>query len=204
MYYDLAVNFTAHAPPPGHATVEDVIEFQQRENRLFELVDGTLVKKAMGYRESALAIWLIEFLAPFVRRNDLGIVTGEAGMMQLFSGLVRIPDIAFVSWERLPNERMPTEPVPNLVPDLAVEVLSAANTMGEMARKRHEYFAAGVRLLWLIDPATRTIAVYNSADKCSVLTELDTLIGGEVLPGFTLPLSDLFAELDRTRRKLGR
>src|SRR4029453_3829595 len=110
------------------------------------LVDGVLVEKAMGLRESYLAIVLSTILWNFVQLRNLGVVTGEAGMMRLMAGLVRIPDVAFISWTRLPHQCVPTEPVPDLAPDLAVEVLSAGNTSGEMARKRQEYFAAGVHL----------------------------------------------------------
>ena len=72
--------------------------------------------------------------------------------LRLFPGLVRIPDIAFVSWARIPGGRMPKEPIPDLVPDLAVEVLSPSNTPREMALKRRHYFEAGVRLVWIVDP----------------------------------------------------
>jgi hypothetical protein len=82
-----------------------------------------------------------------------------------------------------------------LVPDLAVEVLSPSNTEAEMARKRQEYFAAGVRLVWMVDPDARTVTVYTAPDQSTVLGEVDTLSGDPVLPGFTLPLRDLFAEL---------
>ena len=57
----------------------------------------------------------------FVQLHNLGLVTGEAGMMRLMAGLVRIPDVAFISWTRLPHQCVPTEPVPDLAPDLAVE-----------------------------------------------------------------------------------
>ena len=112
-------------------------------------------------------------------------------------GLVRLPDVAFVSWDRLPERRVPDEPIPNVVPDLAVEVLSASNTAKEMARKRGEYFRAGVRLVWEIDPRARTARVYTSESSFTDLAVNDTLDGGTVLPGFTLPLAQLFAELDR-------
>src|SRR5688572_33054470 len=109
--------------------------------------------------------------------------------MELFAGLVRIPDVAFVSWARVPGGRVPAEPVPHLAPDLAVEVLSESNTPREMARKRREYFRATVRLVWEVDPRVRTVAVYVSdAAPLLVLTADDTLDGREVLPGFTLPL----------------
>ena len=184
-------------PPPGTVTEKDVLEVAAYENRLCELVDGVLVEKAMGWRESLLASVLITILSNFVRPRNLGLVTGEAGMVRLASGLVRMPDVAFVSWDRLPNRRVPSDPIPALAPDLAVEVLSAGNASGEMARKRQEYFAAGVRLVWLVDPEARTVEVYTDPAQSTVRHEVDTLDGGGVLPGFTLPLRELLAELDR-------
>jgi len=184
-------------PPPGSATVEDVVEIRNRERLLCELVDGTLVEKGMGYRQSVLALALASILRSFVIPRNLGIVTGESGMMRLFAGLVRIPDVAFVSWDRVPGRRVPTEPVPSLAPDLAVEVLSESNTPAEMARKRREYFQAGVTLVWIVDPDPRTVAVYTSPTEFVTLRESDILDGGSVLPGFVLPLDQLFAELDR-------
>jgi Uma2 family endonuclease len=112
-------------------------------------------------------------------------------------GLVRLPDVGFVSWDRLPGRRVPDEPIPNVVPDLAVEVLSPSNTAREMSRKRGEYFRAGVRLVWEIDPRTRTARVYTSETVFTDLTAGDELDGDPVLPGFRLPLAVLFAELDR-------
>ena len=194
---DIAPERVRLRPPPGTATEKDVLEVHSRAGRLCELVDGVLVEKAMGFRESFLAIALSAILWGFVKPRRLGVVTGEAGMMRLASGLVRIPDVAFVSWERFPDRRLPTEPIPDLAPDLAVEVLSPSNTPGEMARKRQEYFAAGVRLVWLVDAATRTVEVYTAPEASTHLREQDTLDGGVVLPGFTLPLQELFAELDR-------
>lgn len=184
-------------PLPGTATEQDILDLQAREGRLYELVDYVLVEKAMGFRESCLAAALITILWGFVRPRNLGLVAGEGGMMRLAPGLVRIPDVAFVSWERLPGRRMPTEPVPGLVPDLAVEVLSASNTPGEMERKRREYFTAGVRLVWFIDPEARTVAVFTDPEQCIVLSEDQILEGEPALPAFTLPLHELFAELDR-------
>lgn len=81
--------------------------------------------------------------------------------------------------------------------NLAAEVLSPGNTPAEMARKRQEYFGAGVVLLWEVDPVARTVAVYAAPDQPTILGEADTLDGGAVLPEFTLPLRELFAELDR-------
>ncbi len=184
-------------PAPGMATEQDVLDVQTREGRLCELVEQTLVEKAMGFRESWLASLLIQALLNFVQPRQLGLVTGEAGMIRLASGLVRIPDVAYIAWERLPNRRLPVEPVPGLVPNLVVEVLSRGNTASEMARKRREYFAAGVQLMWLISPENRTVEVYTAADQSTLLDEHQTLDGGVVLPGFTLSLHELFTNFDQ-------
>jgi Uma2 family endonuclease len=181
-------------PVPGTGTVDDLLK---PGNYGCELVDGILVEKAVGVRESLLAMWLGKFLLDFVVPRNLGMVTGEQGLLELADGLVRGPDVAFISWDRTADRRQPTNPIPQLVADLAVEVLSLSNTAGEMARKRDEYFRAGVRLVWEIDPRARTVRAYTAADQFRDLTAADTLSGDPVLPGFTLPLADLFAELDR-------
>jgi Uma2 family endonuclease len=184
-------------PLPGTAIEQDVLDVERRENRLCELVDGVLVEKAMGIRESILACALIQVVRAFVQPRNLGLVTGEGGMMRMSSGLVRIPDVAFVSWSRLPGRRIPSAPIPHLAPDLAVEVLSQSNTVKEMDRKLREYFEAGVILVWFVDPRSRTVTVYTAVDQSVVLDETQTLEGGSVLPGFCLPVRELFAELDR-------
>lgn len=114
--------------------------------------------------------------------------------LRLAPGLVRIPDVSFVSFERLPERKVPREPIARLVPDLAVEVLSASNTHQEMERKLRDYFTAGVRLVWFVDPPARTVTVFTAPEQSRLLHESDVLDGGEVLPGFTLPLVELFAE----------
>jgi Uma2 family endonuclease len=181
-------------PVPGTATIEDLL---LPENKLCELVDDTLVEKAVGAEESLLAIWLGSLIHEFVRSRNLGIVTGEAGLLELTGGTVRAPDVSFISWDRMPKRRRPSKPIPALIPDLAVEVLSKRNTKKEMARKRKEYFRSGVRLVWEINPKKRTVCVYTAFDQFQDLTSLDTLAGDPVLPGFTVPLAQLFAELDR-------
>jgi Uma2 family endonuclease len=184
-------------PFPGTATVQDVIDIERKEGMLCELVEGVLLDKVMGFTESALTVFLASLLNAFVIPHNLGLVTGPDGAMELMVDLVRTPDVAFTSWDRLPGRKCPTAPVPRLAPDLAVEVLSRSNTPGEMAVKRQDYFTAGVELVWEIDPKTRTVAVYTSATAVTILTGTDTLDGGSVLPGFTLPLQNIFAELDR-------
>jgi Uma2 family endonuclease len=184
-------------PAPGTATEKDVIDAEVRENRLCELVDGTLVEKAMGFDESRLAIELSYLVKSYLEKSDLGICVGADGMMRIAPGLVRIPDLSFITWDRLPGRESPREPIPDLAPDLAVEVLSAGNTKPEMARKVREYFDAGVRLVWLIDPRKRSARVFSTIEKSALVRADQALDGGAVLPGFVLPLADL---LDRGRR----
>jgi Uma2 family endonuclease len=185
-------------PVPGTATERDVIEIHDRENRLCELVDGVLVEKVMGFEESRFAVLLAVYLGNFLHKHDLGALVGADGMMKIFPGLVRIPDAAFISWKRYPKRKRRRGEIPAVVPDLVVEVLSKANTPKEMARKLAEYFHAGVRLVWYVDPKKRTVRVYTAVDRSVLLRDHQTLDGGDVLPGFELSLGEWFAEAVRT------
>ncbi len=184
-------------PAPGTATEKDVVEAEERENRLCELVDGTLVEKAVGFEEARLALRLGYLISSYLDQNDLGICVGANGMIRIAPGLVRIPDLSFIAWDKLPGREAPQEPIPDLAPDLAVEMLSEGNTRAEMARKVREYFEARVRLVWLIDPKKRSARVFSTVEKSTVVRADQALDGGDVLPGFALLLSDL---LDRGRR----
>src|SRR5437773_21283 len=137
-------------PPPGTATVRDLIRLWKTEGRMCELVDGTLVEKPMAFPESYVALLIATAIQNFISPRDLGVVVGEQGMMRLVKGLVRAPDVSFVNWNQFPTRQIPDEPVPTLHPDLAVEVFSRGNTRREMARKRREYFRSGCRLVWMV------------------------------------------------------
>lgn len=179
-------------PALGTATVQDVIDIHAREKRLCELIDGVLVEKVMGLPESRIGVWVGTIINNYVTSHDLGVVTGADGTMQLYPDRVRIPDVAFTSWERIPDEEFPSMAVPLLSPDLAVEVLSEGNTQREMALRRQDYFASGTRLVWQIDPRRNTVTVYRSLTDFQVFREHDQLDGGEVLPGFSIKVSELF------------
>jgi Uma2 family endonuclease len=194
---DVPLDRVRFQPPPGTATVADVLEIQEKEGRLCELIEGVLLEKTAGLKESRLTVFVGMLVNQFVIRRNLGIMTGPDGAVQLARGLVRIPDLAFFNWDRFPGRRQPDEPVPLVAPNLAVEVLSGSNTPKEMAIKRGEYFQYGVELVWEIDPRKTTVDVYTSATASVALGINDTLEGGKVLPGFQLPLKDLFGELDR-------
>ncbi len=183
-------------PTPGTATEKDVIKLHDREGRLFELVDGVLVEKGLGFHESRLGVLLAVAICNFSHKHDLGVVLGADGTIRLAPGLVRIPDALFLSWERAPKRRGVV--IPTVAPDLVVEILNTTNRRREMERKLDEYFEAGVRLVWYIDPRRHTARVYTSRRDVAKLTIDDHLDGGDVLPGFRLSLADWFAEGERT------
>ena len=179
-------------PTPGTATEADLLKVLDGNERLCELVEGTLVEKAVGFQETWLTAALITELFLFVKNRRLGRVTTPDMPFRLLTGLVRLPDIAFTSYDRMPGRKVPKDPIPNLVPDLAVEVLSKSNTPKELKRKLEEYFAAGVRLVWIIDSRKKTVRVHTAIDRSTLLREGETLDGGDVLPGFQLPLARIF------------
>lgn len=184
-------------PIPGKATAQDVLDIDAHEDRFCELVDGVLVEKATGLLKGLVATQLSERLVNFVTPRRLGLVTGEGGMMRLLTTQVRIPDVAFLSWDRLPGRRVPSEQIPAVVPDLAVYVISPGNAAAEMAFRRREYFEAGTRLVWMIDPRDRSAVVYVGPEQATTLNDADDVLGGgDVLPGFELPVRELFALLD--------
>ena len=182
-------------PAPGTATEEDVVEIYAKEKRLYELIDGVLVEKAGSVQESFLAMFLGSSIFNFIERQRLGIVLGADGMARLFPGRIRIPDVSFIAWERLPDRKVPAEAFVSVGLDLAVEVLSPSNTAKEMDLKLRDYFQAGVRLVWYVDPDSRTVRVFTSVEQSVVLRKGESLDGGEVLPGFTLALDRLFSDL---------
>ena len=106
-------------PPPGTATEDDVIRFLEApRKRMCELIDGVLVEKPMGWRESILASFVISSLQEFSRPRNLGFVAAPDGTIRLWPGRVRIPDVAFVSWDRVPGRCMPDKPIPESHPIL--------------------------------------------------------------------------------------
>lgn len=178
---------------PGRATLRDLIRADRQG--VYELVDGFLVRKPMGVEESFLAVELGFLVRSFLETNDLGFLTGTDGPFRVTRRVIRKPDLSFFAWSKVPKRVVPSGFALRVAPDLAVEVLSPSNTKGEIDRKLKEYFQAGVRLTWVIDPKTRAAKVYTSASDFTELSTSGTLDGGDVLPGFKLPLSRLFAKL---------
>lgn len=180
-------------PPPGTATVEDVVRLDDHDDVLCELIDGTLVRKTVGAFESYLAIELATVISLFVKERKLGIVLAPDGMVRILPNQVRIPDVSFVTWDRLKPSGFPKVAVPRVAPDLAVEIISPGNTAAEMDRKLRDYFEAGVRLVWYIYPETKEVHVFTAVEEKTILGEHDQLPGGDVLPGLEINLAKFFA-----------
>jgi Uma2 family endonuclease len=182
-------------PPPGLATDDDAMRVQDAEGRTCEVIDGVLVEKAMGYLEARIATVLAFILEGFLRKKDLGIAVGPDGLVRLSQSRSRAPDVAVIRWEKLPDRRLPSAPVPQLIPDLAVEVLSRGNTRAEIERKLDDYFLAGVTAVWVIDPARRAAKLYRSREDAIVIDQNGQLEAASVLPGFTLRLGELLDQI---------
>jgi len=179
-------------PSPGTATEQDAIN-----NPLCELVDGTLVEKPLGFNKSVIAVIIAHVLANFVFARKLGLVAITDGMFRASPGQIRMPDVSYTSWARIPRD-VQSMAAPDLSPDLAVEILSPANTVREMERKRRDYFAGGTRLIWIVHPDTRTVDVYlPGQSEPAILGEKDSLDGLDVLPGFSHSIAAIFAEAER-------
>ena len=186
-------------PPPGTATEEDL---SKPHGRRCELIDGVLVEKPVGDRESLLAHYLGRRLGDIVDPDDLGVILGADGYFRLGEKQLRAPDASFTPWSAFPQEgETPADAYWSVAPALAVEVLSPDNTVAEMDRKIGEFFAEGTKLFWVIDPESKSAKVYTSAKRFKQLDETGTLDCGKVLPGFKLPLADLFAATKRRKKK---
>lgn len=182
-------------------TVERLVsleEFQrmpEEDEFQVELVRGRVVREPLpGARHGRLNAELLSRIQSHVRAHDLGITLAEAGfILSVDPPTVRGPDIAFIEKERVPAEGVPIG-FWRGAPDLAVEIVSPSNRVGEIREKVLEYLGAGTRLVWVVDPATRSVAAYRSREEIRLLTRDDALEGNDVLPGFGLVLSELFAE----------
>ncbi len=164
-------------------------------DELYEVVNGQIVEVAhMGAFEVRVASILQTYLNLFSIQNRMGRADAEMLFtLDAASGLKRRPDVAFVSYGRWPRKkRIPPGDAWDVIPNLAVEVVSPTNTATEILTKVDEYFRAGCERVWVVYPSLEQIYVYQSLTQVRVLTRKDSLEGEEFLPGFTLPIANLF------------
>ncbi len=155
-----------------------------------ELVRGEVVDlMPPGFRHGRLAVKLATAINTHAKQHRLGATVVESGFV-LHRGpdTVRGPDVAFVCQERVVD----TEKFYEGAPDLAVEVLSPDDRIGQVNARLRDYFAAGVRVVWLVDPDQQTVAVHDK-EHARTLRAPESVDGGDILPGFALPIASLFA-----------
>jgi Uma2 family endonuclease len=195
---DVPVHRIISVPAPGTATANDLLDPHITRGRGVELVDGILVEKPMGFREDYIAILLVRALGRYLDVHNIGGIGGSQGLVRFMPNLVRVPDVTFTRWDSADDPAEIEDPDTaflDVVPDLVVEVLSESNTPREMQIKLGEYATAGVKLVWYVAPDAKTVTVYPKGRERGkkVLGAGDTLDGGKVLPGFALPVADVFA-----------
>ena len=184
-------------PAAGTATPEDAIDPAIVGDRGVELVGGVLVEKAVGYYDEYIAGRIFGLIFIFLQEHNLGALTGSQGGFRFATDLMRMPDVSFVRWDSLPDPDVIGDRETAFLetpPDLAVEVLRPGNTRKEMAIKLEEYARVGVKLVWYVDPDRQEVDVFPKARaKGKVTLGIgDTLNGGAILPGFTVPVAKLF------------
>jgi Uma2 family endonuclease len=163
------------------------------DQEAYEIHDGRIMEMPpMGTYPVELASILHEHLGPFARRAGLGRSIIEV-LFRIDPQTQYRPDLAFVSDERWPKGRRAPKRQPwEIVPDLAVEVISENDPGEQVLTKVRDYFRAGVRAVWLVYPSLEVIHVFDSFTRIRVLTLADDLDGGDIVPGFRLPLATLF------------
>jgi len=176
-------------------TAEQLFRMPEYE-RGYELVAGEIRKMTpTGGTHGFVASRLDRRLGAYVEQHDLGaVLTGEPGfILARDPDTVLAPDVAFVRKERLAAEPIGDGYVSG-PPDLAVEVLSPGDTMAEARKKAKAWLAAGAAMVWVVNPARRTVTVYRTAASPETLTETDELEGQDVVPGFRCRVAGLFTQ----------
>lgn len=174
----------------GTARIDDLLRMPE-DGRKYELVDGEIVVSPAGMRHANVAGKILYLIATYLESSPTGELYSDGVGILLPNGNVRSPDVTFVRREKLPGGVSP-ETFGELVPDLAVEVLSPNDSIRQVAAKIGEFLECGVPLVWLVDPARRTVVVYRSLLDTLTLNESDTIDGGNVLPGFSAPVRRFF------------
>ncbi len=180
------------ADPAGLLTGDELLRLPHLNP--CELVNGRIVRMTPTNADHGrIEVNVAVALKAFVRTQNLGsVMAGEVGIFTRRNpDTVRAADVLFLSHER-EALRTRRQGFLDVAPDLIVEVLSPEDRPGEMQQKLSEYVAIGVRLVWVADPATRTVRAYRGLDDVRSLNVGDVLTGEEILPGFTMPVAAVF------------
>lgn len=178
---------------PPKVTPEELLTMPDGVN--YELVHGELVERNMGFQSSRIGGTVYRLIANHVEAHRLGWALPADASYQCFgddSDKVRKPDASYIARDRLPTDDEPLGHCP-VAPDLAVEVVSPNDTMYEVSVKVEEYLEAGVKLVWVVNPATETVDVYRPDGSVERHHADDEISGDDVLPGFRCLVRDFFA-----------
>jgi len=177
-------------------TVQDLSNMPD-DGKIYELHNGVLIEvPGSKPRQSRLAAWIAYLLTRFIMDQRLGgAVTGADGTFALNTYNTRIPDVGYVTAEHAANQD--ENEYPAGAPDLAVEVVSPSNSARDMQERAGEYLAAGARLVWIVNPETRTVDVYRPGGERIALSGDLALEGYDVLPGLSLKLGELFSSFSQ-------
>ena len=188
------MNTHARRVPDPHMTIAEFLRLPEEDACRLELVRGQVVREPpTGARHGVVQIVLGAALHQYVSSHRLGQVMVETGyVLSRTEATVRGPDISFLARDRIQAGPWPLSLIEG-APDLAVEILSPSNRAGEIAEKVADYLAAGCRLVWVVDARRRQVTVHEPGKQATSLQVSDALDGGPVLPGFRLPLAQLFA-----------
>jgi Uma2 family endonuclease len=181
-------------PSPRLMTADDLLALTDTGRR-YELVRGELIDGSpSAFGPSAIVGRIMAILGPFVLQNRLGEIGSAEGGFQLDRepDTVRAPDVWCVRADRLPAEQAATTYFQG-APDLAIEVLSPSDRFVDVMAKVRDYLAAGCPLVWVLDPIGRSAAVFGAGNVAILLGEDGVLDGGAALPGFSLPLPNIFS-----------
>lgn len=163
----------------------------------YEIVNGELIIMGnSGMEHGNIGLFLGGAIELHVRSHKLGSTCDSSTAFKMKTGNKRSPDISFVAKERLQGLKRLPKGFFEGAPDLAVEIISPSNTFEEIHNKLVEYFDSGCRLAWVIHPDEQSALIYRQPQPDRLLKISDNLEGEEVIPGFTMPMVDLFAELD--------
>ena len=179
--------------PRTAVSVEQLLRMPDTGSR-YELARGELIEKPpAGARHGHITSRIDGRLGNYVEETGAGkVFTADTGfVLERGPDTVRAPDVAFVSEDRLPRGELPSGFL-EMAPDLAVEVVSPSDSADQVQEKMEQWMRHGVRLAWLVYPATRSVAVYRALDDVRILTGRDVLSGEPVIPGFSRTVEELF------------
>jgi Uma2 family endonuclease len=189
---------TLTSPPTVGGRLLSAEEFEAlpESNGPCELVNGIIHplmsnNPVHAHISSNLAFLLQDYMRR--QKTQARVMCGEVGVVTSATApaTTRAADLAVISKERLPE--LPKTGFLRVMPELLVEIISGANTWTDTFEKIYEYFEGGAKLVWIVDPAMQEVRVFKSAKENDLLRASDTLSGGDVLPGFSVPVTEIFS-----------